>query len=1777
MSEETAINRELYSGPSDVMKPTDGVEAGSISRASIDSEQGTANDVVAVQRTRQLFTYLAELNQRRNPVIKSIARQPWSFWLSDLPIHPTIQRAVYDTQGDLAYNGVVLRVGRANKTAAPSPPDILSEWIKSKWETPEGDVSHIEKIEREVDDETIIEWFSDVEERMAQFDEWRTRWAGWAKTEIPARAALKIFEELYGLYGQIQRDGERQELLLGDGYLAWKRADGEINHPILLQRLQLNFNPEKPEFTLVEAESEVELYTALFTGMSDVDGAEIGRCRAELEQGAYHPLETTATNGFFRRVVAMLAVDGKFDETVSRSTIPVFPRISREPVLFMRARTLGFATAIEGILSSMREATSIPRALSNIVGIESNYHMAIDRDGDSRTTTNSSTSPDILLSKPANNEQIEIASRLERHGCVLVQGPPGTGKTHTIANLIGHLLAQGKSVLVTSQKANALKVVRDQVVEQLQPLCVSVTGSDTESRSQLESSVESIIERLGRSEATQLDAEAEQLASRRKSLIQIITDSRVRLERASFDEYRDIVIAGRAYQPAEAAREVFAKRERDSWITDKISLNTTLSLTVSEIRDLYATTSKISKYEERELNLWIPVTDFLPTPSEFEKQLKQLTNLKLPIIIEYNKFWSADRIDISPKRIENIADGCSEAIDFLKIEGEWAKAAIEAGRKGGSHRNSWDTLLTQIANCHDKAAHQEEINIQFAPTLAIGVSIHEQLLVVDQIVEHLESGKSLSWLVRTAHREWVRMIGLWKIAKLTPVSLEEFKALQFIITLQISREELVNRWSRLISSMGGPDESQLGAQPEYVAYRYLDFINRALNWYKKELDVLQNGLSSIGLDWKSLWQPLRLTSNPHADLDYLQAFLTDTIIPLCKSRMDYLNGLIIQKQLDKFYLQCVESAGDVHAVAVDELIVAIQTRDENRYAIAYDQIGILNSKSIIHKNREALIDRLHKTAPEWACAIRNRSEPHNNDIPPGLPQDAWLWSQLNNELSSRAEVSLGRIQQSILEAESELKNITSNLVDRRSWSAQVKRTTLERRQSLLGWKKTIQRIGSGTGKGVPGLQAEARKLMSQSKDSVPVWIMPLARVVENFDTRTTRFDVVIIDEASQCDVMGLIPCYMADQVVVVGDDEQVSPDAVGQNITLVNQLIAQHLEGIPNSHLYDGKQSIYDLAMQSFGGTICLREHFRCVPDIIQFSNELSYDGKIKPLRDHSTVQTRPFVVPYRVDGIRIGNSNIDEAKTIVSLIRSCIEQPEYANASIGVISLVKEEQAALIESMLQNELPPSVYEKHRILCGIPPSFQGDERDIVFLTMVDSSNGSPQRLKQADLYKKRYNVAASRAKDQLWVVHSLNSEIDLRPGDLRRRLLDYAANPQGKANQLQKDENKTESEFERLVLHSISLRGFEIVPQWKVGGYRIDLVVEGNGKRLAVECDGDRYHYTLEQVSNDMQRQAILERLGWTFVRIRGSDFLRNPELALEPVYNALEKLRIEPTWRHHDAEQDFENIEETVVDRVIRRATEILHRQDLPDNKDEVLIAISDIEGYNVSSGSSVNRTFGYVAPANADIDKPSQAVTQISTHALNILPYKRYPMPKIGPSSDFYRLAHENSPELTRLLVEIVSTEGPIHREEATRRLVSGWSMGKAGTNLVLSVDAIARRAQTNGQMKIINGFFWPIEIDHGLVRGPSEDGYIRPIDEIAIEEIAEACALVITQRYECNVASLKIALARLFGYQKTGRNVATRLEDGINLCREQGRIDINGELVSQTLISSFTGSLL
>jgi very-short-patch-repair endonuclease len=300
----------------------------------------------------------------------------------------------------------------------------------------------------------------------------------------------------------------------------------------------------------------------------------------------------------------------------------------------------------------------------------------------------------------------------------------------------------------------------------------------------------------------------------------------------------------------------------------------------------------------------------------------------------------------------------------------------------------------------------------------------------------------------------------------------------------------------------------------------------------------------------------------------------------------------------------------------------------------------------------------------------------------------------------------------------------------------------------------------------------------------------------------------------------------------------------------------------------------------------------------------ISYDWRIKPLRDASRVHLLPHTLSYRVSGSsRDGKVNRQEALAAAALIASAIEQPEYQHngagqpLSFGVVSLVGDEQALEIDNLLRSRISPDRYEFHRLLCGNAAQFQGDERDVIFISLVDTAERGTLSMRDQELFRQRFNVAASRARDQMWVVHSLNPSNDLKAEDLRRLLIEHAQDPSRLMRPLDEKERRTQSSFEREVMKRLEAAGYRVAPQWKVGSFRIDLVVEGNGKRLAIECDGDRYH-PLERLQEDMDRQSILERMGWIFTRIRSTEFFRHPERTIRPVIEKLQSLEILPVLR---------------------------------------------------------------------------------------------------------------------------------------------------------------------------------------------------------------------------------------------------------------------------------------
>jgi very-short-patch-repair endonuclease len=1486
-------------------------------------------------RLLRVFRYLEALNEHRNPVKRHIREQLWTLWLKELPDHPSIRRGTSPAAGlpaERQDSDFILKIARPRLTNPPTPPALTEPWLEAGWENPFKEVSTLES-RNETAGAVRVRFGSDPK-RVAALDQWQAHRDQWAKDERPARAAMKIFEDFYELYGRVEREAERVEIVLGDGMLSWRRPEGTVHHPVLLQRLQLSFSPSVPEFTLTETEHPVELYSALFQAMPDVDGRAIGRCRDELEQEGYSPLDDGPTSEFLERLVVQLSPRGEFVETGPPEGETDNPRVGRQPVLFLRPRTLGFAAAIEAVLEDLRTRNDLPWSLLNIVGLEP---PPADVEGSDGFGTRSPEDADILLSKPANPEQIRIARRIEHSGGVLVQGPPGTGKTYTIGNLIGHLLAEGKSVLVTSHTTKALRMVRSQIVPELRSLGVSLLENDLDSHMQLESAVSTIADRLSRTDATSLELEADRLTQERAELLGRSAELRQQLAHARADEYRDVVVGGRAWPPSEAARKIARESEVNGWIPGPVQAGIDLPFSGGELAELYATNRSISPDVESELSGHLPGPDELPAPADFQDLILERARLAQVDHELRSDLWQSLNGPTSANSLNAAAIKLKQSVEVLATSERWKLAAVYAGKNGGPHSETWEKLLALVEQVHLEAASAQEIFIKHATTLADESLLEQHEQTATEIHGHLRSGGGLGFFSLLTHKRWKRFIQTTRVDGGQPKLPDHFLAASKFSRIKLLRKNLAIRWDRQMAPLGASSSVEMGTEIEKGAIQFCGSIRDCLAWHAQIWDPIEKELRETGFLWDKFLSEQPVVVGDDGELVRLRRAVQDSLPPILAARCDHLKWTEINHKLAELGARlgvALQSFTDSRAIA--GLRQAVDSLDSRAYRRGHTRLLELHELRCNLQRRNILLAQLETAALAWATAIRARSGPHASATVPGDPSQAWTWRQIQDELDRRASVSIDGLQTSIERLAAQLQATTIDLIDNRAWTFQARRTSLPQRQALIGWLDTIRKIGKGTGIRAPRLRAEAAHKMMECWGAVPVWVMPLSRVVENFDPGKSRFDVVIIDEASQSDVMALVALYLGHNVVVVGDHEQVSPSAVGQEAAVIQNLIDQFLQGIPNAHLYDGQTSVYDLARQSFGETVRLVEHFRCVTEIIQFSNQLSYDGDIKSLRDASRVRLRPHVLAYHVtSSTRDGKVNRQEANVIASLIAAALEQAEYQTnefgrpSSLGVVSLVGEEQALEIDRLLRTQLAPDVYERHRLLCGTSAQFQGDERDVVFVSVVDTPAGGVLHFRDQQMFKQRYNVAASRARDQMWVVHSLDPQKDLQPGDLRRRLIEHAQAPELLTRSLNDQEKRVQSALERDVMKRLAQAGYHVIPRWKVGSRSIDLVVEGDGKRLAIECDGDR-DLPLEKLRDDIERQSMLERLGWTFARVRGSIFFRGPDRAMKPIFDKLQSLDIPAKGPASDRADGSGNLPE-LTERVIRRADELREEWSAP------------------------------------------------------------------------------------------------------------------------------------------------------------------------------------------------------------------------------------------------------
>lgn len=1452
----------------------------------------------------RLLTYLEEVEKLKSKPAFSLpsARESFVGLQQELLSLPEVS---FNLQ--LEDDDVWLRVPRLQEIKAPELDPRLNLWVilhKSPERVPElkkelltyegGEIASSVKIEAHPELQELFSWYLEY------------MWRPWAQAEVMRRKTMARYNQLFAI--QQARTGSDvetpNELVWGIGVALW-RGEGlpeAVRYPLIIQSCEITLNQSTLDIEVRprDVEPRMELDSFASMGLPGVKPLE-DYWRAAIASMAtgISPFDELTVEAALRVAVGHLDSSGTY---LQLSDIAQLPQpsdqlvVTNTWVLFERKRSTDiFLEDVRRLKKKVMEADDLPGVLKGLVEVGDDSTRVVPEVPFRGLSTSDATGKahDLYFPMPYNDEQVSIVQKLYANDGVVVQGPPGTGKTHTIANIICHYLAEGKRVLVTSKGDSALGVLQEKLPERIRALSVGLLSSERDGMRQFESSIQMIAANVSSMNPIRAEKSIEVAELRVNQLHAEISHVDLAISTMARSQMQKYVFKGDELDAAKLARIVGEEQSSHEWLDDELpEYGTEIGFSVDDVEAL----RKARFIAGADLHYTfkrLPIPDKIPGWSELagiHRDLLRASEISARVTsgrLYPLKDAHPDTIVLATQLV-GFLDQRRRIFDEISSSGyTWYSSHL----KHMSGLSDRDSMIAALDALHAEVSSLERTRKELllkAVEAPRDVEFNQDFM---QALERLVIGKGPFFLpfgnsVTKAILAQCSVLGM-------PVRDPESWGL--IASLMEWRKIVYQtnaRWNALCSEYGfDPVEGDLRAAFRQIldasrviqSIRELQFdFNVAMRSRLSEAfsltlvdEVLGGGEDAIDRARDSLC----------AQVDkYNLSYALNRVREITLGLQAFDGGVV--DDIHKFFADVLGKSGPDDAEV---------KRCWNDLEFEVARLHALNESFCAIR---LITEKIEKAgARKWAERLKSQPADHEDPLLPEHWAQSWEWRQAYQLL--RRIDSHHRLRELFAqrhELTSSLASTYQDLVAEKTWLGVHRNSPTSVRQALQAYLNAVQAMGAGTGKRAVRYRKYAREAMEMAYQAVPCWVLPHWRVSETLPSEIGLFDLVIIDEASQSDIWALPALMRGKKLLVVGDHEQVSPSAVGTAEEKIIGLVSRYLVDQPHGAHMTPERSIYDLARVVFAGnSVMLKEHFRCVPAIIEFSNREIYDGQIRPLRIPTTSERLdpPLMDVFVKGGFRKRDINDPEAKAIVDEVELIIADPAMVGKTIGVVTLIGTEQANHIYKMISNRISPIDIIAREISVGPPPVFQGKERDIMLVSMV--ADHTSRSAANKDDIRQRINVAMSRARDRMYLFRSVAHD-QFREDTLSGKIISHFKQPfRVDAKESESLRERCESGFEVEMFDELVRHGYRVRPQVPCGGYRIDFVVEGaDGRRLAIECDGDRYHGP-GQWQDDMARQRVLERAGWKFWRCFASSFVRRREEVLADLFETLRGLGIEP------------------------------------------------------------------------------------------------------------------------------------------------------------------------------------------------------------------------------------------------------------------------------------------
>jgi very-short-patch-repair endonuclease len=446
------------------------------------------------------------------------------------------------------------------------------------------------------------------------------------------------------------------------------------------------------------------------------------------------------------------------------------------------------------------------------------------------------------------------------------------------------------------------------------------------------------------------------------------------------------------------------------------------------------------------------------------------------------------------------------------------------------------------------------------------------------------------------------------------------------------------------------------------------------------------------------------------------------------------------------------------------------------------------------------------------------------------------------------------------------------------------------RKELTKFQSTVNMLARATdGKSTASLKSEQQRLFPTVSKFLPCWAVTSLSIRDRVPFSTGFFDLVVIDEASQCDIASALPLLMrAKRAVIIGDPLQLR-HVTNIDASTDRMLLDQHklMESLEWSY---STQSLFDVAtaIRDEDSMITLRDHHRSDSQIIEYSNRQFYDGQLRVATKHDRLlkpnKDEPAIRWVEVKGFSVRPSQgsvtcAQEARTVVEEIERLARQGY--KGSIGVVTPFAPQARMIGDLLAQRDDLAAFLRAADNLVATAHSFQGDERDLIIMSPALQSGAPDSAIKFVSAQANLFNVAITRARAALIVVGNSDAK-ELNKVPHLRAFIEYVDQvSQTSTKKLsgakidfgpkfptdRRDEYV--SEFEVKFYEALYAEGIKTTPQLSVDQYRLDLALIDGNRKLDIEVDGELYHrhWTGENIRRDMLRNQRLIELGWDVQR----------------------------------------------------------------------------------------------------------------------------------------------------------------------------------------------------------------------------------------------------------------------------------------------------------------------